>query len=228
MLQGWSPHGRLSNKVVNNVRYLVGSCQVAGQYSSCRFFCLALTSVNSRTMMLSKVVLANAVQYLMQDVKIWLAAAGLEHDPKAKKRVLPFNAKVNFWLSIFMNVSSSFLSSSRTYSQLGPTMEGNRQSSTTNAWILPSHTVEAIPLSVEHWLALVRLQVPERAKIKSCWREISGWRRQRGKRAKKVREHVEGYVAMGLEDEDQLDTWVRNAESAETKGWPLDSQGVSW
>ena len=33
-------------------------------------------------------VLANAVQHVGQSVKIWLAAADLEHDPSAKKRVL--------------------------------------------------------------------------------------------------------------------------------------------
>ncbi|KAF4617995.1 hypothetical protein D9613_012962 [Agrocybe pediades] len=35
-----------------------------------------------------KIVLANAVQHVGQSVKIWLAAADLEHDLKAKKRVL--------------------------------------------------------------------------------------------------------------------------------------------
>ena len=36
----------------------------------------------------AKVVLANAVQHVGQSVKIWLAAADLEQDAKAKKRVL--------------------------------------------------------------------------------------------------------------------------------------------
>ncbi|KAI0310692.1 PRP1 splicing factor, N-terminal-domain-containing protein [Amylostereum chailletii] len=36
----------------------------------------------------AKVILANAVQHVGQSVKIWLAAADLEHDVKAKKRVL--------------------------------------------------------------------------------------------------------------------------------------------
>lgn len=36
----------------------------------------------------AKVILANAVQHIGQSVKIWLAAADLEHDVKAKKRVL--------------------------------------------------------------------------------------------------------------------------------------------
>ena len=36
----------------------------------------------------AKVILANAVQHVGQSVKVWLAAADLEHDIKAKKRVL--------------------------------------------------------------------------------------------------------------------------------------------
>jgi len=36
----------------------------------------------------AKIILANAAQHVGQSVKIWLAAADLEHDVKAKKRVL--------------------------------------------------------------------------------------------------------------------------------------------
>jgi len=36
----------------------------------------------------AKVILANAVQHVPQSVKIWLKAASLEQETKAKKRVL--------------------------------------------------------------------------------------------------------------------------------------------
>jgi len=36
----------------------------------------------------AKIILANAVQHVGQSVKIWMAASDLEHDVKAKKRVL--------------------------------------------------------------------------------------------------------------------------------------------
>ena len=36
----------------------------------------------------AKIILANAVQHVGQSVKVWLTAAGLETEPKAKKRVL--------------------------------------------------------------------------------------------------------------------------------------------
>jgi hypothetical protein len=55
-------------------------------------FCFVLflspLTVDLRTMTMQKVVLANAVQHVGQSVKIRLAAADLEHDASAKKRVL--------------------------------------------------------------------------------------------------------------------------------------------
>jgi len=52
----------------------------------------SLTSVRTHTFWQNnedaKVILANAIQHVDQSVKIWLAAADLEHDAKAKKRVL--------------------------------------------------------------------------------------------------------------------------------------------
>ena len=36
----------------------------------------------------AKVILASAVQHVAQSVKVWMAASDLEHDVKAKKRVL--------------------------------------------------------------------------------------------------------------------------------------------
>ena len=51
-------------------------------------FCFFLTCAPSQNNDDAKVVLANAVQHVGQSVRIWLAAADLESDPKAKKRVL--------------------------------------------------------------------------------------------------------------------------------------------
>lgn len=48
----------------------------------------------------AKVILANAVQHVGQSVKIWMAAADLEHDVKAKKRVLRKGAPIA-WRRIF-------------------------------------------------------------------------------------------------------------------------------
>ncbi|KAI0687857.1 PRP1 splicing factor, N-terminal-domain-containing protein [Cytidiella melzeri] len=94
----------------------------------------------------AKVVLANAVQHVGQSVKIWLAAADLEHDVKAKKRVL-------------RKALEHIPNSVRLWKETV-----NLESSAADARILLSRAVEVIPLSVELWLALARLETPEKAK----------------------------------------------------------------
>ncbi|KAH7885649.1 PRP1 splicing factor, N-terminal-domain-containing protein [Phlebopus sp. FC_14] len=94
----------------------------------------------------AKVILANAVQHVGQSVKVWLAAADLEQDVKAKKRVLR---------KALENIPNSVRLWKETV---------NLESSVSDARILLSRAVEVIPLSVELWLALARLETPDRAK----------------------------------------------------------------
>ncbi|KJA17190.1 hypothetical protein HYPSUDRAFT_146818 [Hypholoma sublateritium FD-334 SS-4] len=94
----------------------------------------------------AKVVLANAVQHVGQSVKIWLAAADLEHDVQAKKRVL-------------RKALEHIPNSVRLWKETV-----NLEASAADARILLARAVEVIPLSVELWLALARLETPTRAK----------------------------------------------------------------
>ncbi|KAJ2987881.1 hypothetical protein NUW54_g9292 [Trametes sanguinea] len=94
----------------------------------------------------AKVILANAVQHVGQSVKIWLAAADLEHDVKAKKRVL-------------RKALEHIPNSVRLWKETV-----NLESSAVDARILLSRAVEVIPQSVELWLALARLETPDKAK----------------------------------------------------------------
>ncbi|RDB24257.1 Pre-mRNA-processing factor 6 [Hypsizygus marmoreus] len=94
----------------------------------------------------AKVILANAVQHVGQSVKIWMAAADLEHDVKAKKRVL-------------RKALEHIPNSVRLWKETV-----NLESSIVDARVLLSRAVEVIPLSVELWLALARLETPEKAK----------------------------------------------------------------
>ncbi|KAJ2916896.1 hypothetical protein MD484_g3518, partial [Candolleomyces efflorescens] len=94
----------------------------------------------------AKVILANAVQHVGQSVKIWLAAADLEHDVKAKKRVLRkalehIPTSVRLWKETV-----------------------NLETSSSDARILLARAVEVIPTSVDLWLALARLETPDKAK----------------------------------------------------------------
>ncbi|EAU86347.2 pre-mRNA splicing factor prp1 [Coprinopsis cinerea okayama7 len=94
----------------------------------------------------AKVILANAVQHVGQSVKIWLAAADLEHDVKAKKRVL-------------RKALEHIPNSVRLWKETV-----NLESSASDARILLARAVEVIPSSVELWLALARLETPDKAK----------------------------------------------------------------
>jgi pre-mRNA-processing factor 6 len=234
------------------------------------------------------VVLANAVQHVGQSVKIWLAAADLEHDSAAKKRVLrkgkaSDSAGLRISTDSFYSALEHIPNSVRLWKETV-----NLESSATDARILLSRAVEVIPLSVELWLALARLEVPERAKAvlnkarkavptsHEIWiaagrlleQEAGLSTKSPAERAKELdvvdktieagvrglRRHqvlltreqwlkeaercesegsprtceaiVKATVAMELEDEDRLDTWVGDAESAEAKGMVSTSRAI--
>ena len=96
-------------------------------------------------------------------MKIWLAAADLEHDIKSKKRVLRkgpcFNPTYKSYLTVSFLALEHIPNSVRLWKETV-----NLEPSPTDARILLSRAVEVIPLSVELWLALARLETPERAK----------------------------------------------------------------
>ncbi|KAG6917425.1 hypothetical protein DXG01_002511 [Tephrocybe rancida] len=215
----------------------------------------------------AKIILANAVQHVGQSVKIWMAAADLEHDVKAKKRVL-------------RKALEHIPNSVRLWKETV-----NLESSIVDARVLLSRAVEVIPLSVELWLALARLETPEKAKAvlnkarkavptsHEIWiaagrlleqqvdtvadgqlpkteeernKELSivdktieaGVRELRRHQVLLTREQwlkeaercesegsprtceaiVKATVAMDIEEEDRLDTWVGDVESAEGRG----------
>ena len=116
--------------------------------------------------------MANAVQHVGQSVKIWLAAADLEHDPAARKRV---PRKGKSLIGLGLRISTHCFSTQ--LSNIFPTQfDYGKKLSTGNLPPLMlgffSLAVEVIPLSVElAWPALARLEVPERAKAilnKAC------------------------------------------------------------
>jgi pre-mRNA-processing factor 6 len=112
----------------------------------------------------AKIILANAAQHVGQSVKIWLAASDLEHDAKAKKRVLrrgtTFSSSPLFFSGSHRDLALEHIPNSvRLWKETV-----NLETSPADARILLSRAVEVIPLSVELWLALARLETPENAK----------------------------------------------------------------
>ncbi|KIY47069.1 hypothetical protein FISHEDRAFT_46114 [Fistulina hepatica ATCC 64428] len=214
----------------------------------------------------AKVILANAVQHVGQSVKIWLAAADLEHDMKAKKRVL---RKGNAATAL-EHIPNSVRLWKETVSL---------ETSPSDARILLARAVEVIPLSVELWLALARLETVDRAKAvlnkarkaiptsHEIWiaagrlleqeasttsddteqkkkldlvdktieagvqqlrrNQVILTREQWLKEAEKCETEgcprtceaiIKATVAMDIEEEDRLDTWEADVESAEARG----------
>src|SRR5258708_15026907 len=75
----------------------------------------------------AKVILANAVQHVGQSVKVWLAAADLEHDMKAKKRVIRKGA-VPLSFARTCVILIGYYDSTRGHSQFHPIVERGCQS----------------------------------------------------------------------------------------------------
>ncbi|KAJ2928272.1 hypothetical protein H1R20_g8821, partial [Candolleomyces eurysporus] len=183
----------------------------------------------------AKVILANAVQHVGQSVKIWLAAADLEHDVKAKKRVLRkalehIPTSVRLWKETV-----------------------NLESSAPDARILLARAVEVIPTSVELWLALARLETPDKAKSvlnkarksvptsheiwiaagrlleQEATREDSG--KTEDKRAKEL-EAVDKTIEAGVKElrRHQVlltrDQWLKEAERCESEGSPRTCEAI--
>jgi pre-mRNA-processing factor 6 len=236
----------------------------------------------------AKIILANAVQHVGQSVKIWLAAADLEQDVKSKKRVLrkgvfcdhPSRHLIPHFSVALENIPNSVRLWKETV---------NLETSASDARILLSRAVEVIPLSVELWLALARIETPERAKavlnkarksvptshdiwiaagrlleqeatadpdkpVEARNKELdvvdktieAGVRELRRHQVLLTREQwlkeaercesegspktceaiIKATVAMEVEEEDRLDTWVADADSAEARGMVGTSRAI--
>ncbi|KAF8488325.1 hypothetical protein F5888DRAFT_1809771 [Russula emetica] len=173
----------------------------------------------------AKIILANAAQHVGQSVKIWLVAADLKHDGKAKKRVLRRALEhipnlVRLWKETI-----------------------NLETPPADARILLSGAVEVIPLSIELWLALARLETPEKAigvlnkaRKAAYAAELSEEKRiervdkslatalKEAERCeaegapRKCEAIVSATVAMDVEEEDRFTTWLGDVEAAEARG----------
>lgn len=112
----------------------------------------------------AKVILANAVQHVPQSVKVWLTAAELEHELKAKKRVLrKGEALASFGLgNCLTSIASALEQIPNSVVLWKQTI--SLETEPADALVLLSRAVEVLPHSVELWLALARLETPDKAK----------------------------------------------------------------
>ncbi|GAA6064103.1 hypothetical protein JCM10212_003666 [Sporobolomyces blumeae] len=169
----------------------------------------------------AKVILANAVQELPQSVRIWMRAVELEHEVKAKKRVLRkaleyIPASVKLWKETVK-------------------LEENPE----DARILLARAVEVIPHAQELWLALARLETPERARqvlnkarktiptSHEIWIAAGRLQEQEGNHAQ-----VDAIIANGVSAlkkngaELSREQWLAEAEKAEAQGSQVTAQAI--
>ena len=98
-------------------------------------------------------------------MKIWLAAADLEHELKSKKRVMRKGMLTPICDYQFCSYSSILAALEHIPNSVTLWKQTiSLETSSTDALILLSRAVEVLPHSVELWLALARLESPENAK----------------------------------------------------------------
>lgn len=93
----------------------------------------------------AKIIAANAIKNNDHSVRLWIEAMKLEHDPRAKKRVIR-HALDHIPQSVVLWKEAV-----------------NLEENPEDARLLLAKATEIIPLSVELWLALARLETPENA-----------------------------------------------------------------
>ncbi|GAA5881181.1 hypothetical protein JCM16303_004830 [Sporobolomyces ruberrimus] len=169
----------------------------------------------------AKVILANAIQELPQSVRIWMRAVELEHETKAKKRVLRkaleyIPASVKLWKETVK-------------------LEENPE----DARILLARAVEVIPHAQELWLALARLESPDRARqvlnkarktiptSHEIWIAAGRLQEQEGNHSQ-----VDAIIANGVTAlkkngaELSREQWMQEAEKAEAQGSQVTAQAI--
>jgi pre-mRNA-processing factor 6 len=99
--------------------------------------------------------LANAVQHVGQSVKIWLAAADLKQDVKAKKQVLRKCKDLSHFKLFPPNYPSLALEHIPNSAHLWKEIV-SLEASPTDARVILARAVEVIPQSIELWPALAR------------------------------------------------------------------------
>ncbi|KAJ7904218.1 PRP1 splicing factor, N-terminal-domain-containing protein [Mycena olivaceomarginata] len=198
----------------------------------------------------AKVILANAVQHVGQSVKIWMAAADLEHDlsnifqtpsvcGKKQSTSNPPRPTPGFFYPVLSKSSPSPSNSGSRFARL---------ESPERAKSVLNKARKAVPTSHEIWIAAGRLLEQEARNKSDAEREaelavvdktiVAGVKELRRHQVLLTREQwlkeaercetegsprtceaiVKATVGMEIEEEDRLDTWVGDAESAEARG----------
>ncbi|KAJ3198693.1 hypothetical protein HDU82_001110 [Entophlyctis luteolus] len=170
----------------------------------------------------AKIILATAVRQIPTSVKIWLRAAALETDSKAKKRVL--------------RRALEFIPNSVKIWKAAVSLEEDQE----DARILLSRAVECVPLSTELWLALARLETYENAKkvlnkaresiptSHEIWITAAKLEEQQGQIPERVDILIKNAVKVLSAKGSTIDreAWLKEAEACEGEGFVVTAQAI--
>ncbi|KAH7058807.1 PRP1 splicing factor, N-terminal-domain-containing protein [Macrophomina phaseolina] len=169
----------------------------------------------------AKIIAANAIKHNRDSAELWIAAAELETDLRAQKRVLrhaldAIPQSVELWKRAV-----------------------SLEEDPADARLLLARAVEIVPLSIQLWLALAKLETPEQAQVvlnrarkanptsTAIWIQASYLQEQIGKAdmALKVMERA----VKSLAKEGAMlkrEEWITEAEKAEDEGMVVTCQAI--
>lgn len=169
----------------------------------------------------AKIVISQAVKHIPNSVKLWMYAANLETDTKAKQRVL--------------RKGLEFIPNSVRLWKAAVELEEPE-----NARILLSRAVECVPDNVEMWLALARLETYDKAKVvlnkairaipgePQIWITAAMLEEAHNANEEKTRDIIKkGVKALqGQQVIFDREQWIKEAEKAEKAGMVHTSQSI--
>lgn len=169
----------------------------------------------------AKIIAANAIKHNNTSARLWQAAADLENDLRAKKRVFrhaldAVPQSVDLWKSAIA-----------------------LEEDPADARLMLAKATELIPLSVELWLALARLETPENAQVvlnkarkaiptsHEVWRAAAGLQEQMGK-TDMVFKVMERAIKSLAKESAMLkrEEWISEAEKCEDEGMAICCQAI--
>ncbi|KAL0255019.1 U4/U6 x U5 tri-snRNP complex subunit Prp1 [Diplodia seriata] len=169
----------------------------------------------------AKIIGANAIKHNNTSARLWQAAADLETDLRAKKRVLrhaldAVPQSVDLWKSAIA-----------------------LEEDPADARLMLAKATEIIPLSVELWLALARLETPENAQVvlnkarkavptsHEIWRAAAALQEQLGRSDMVFKVMERGIKSLAKESAMlKREEWISEAEKCEDEGMIISCQAI--
>ncbi|KAF2088437.1 putative Pre-mRNA-splicing factor prp1 [Saccharata proteae CBS 121410] len=216
---GWIAAARLeevAGRIVAGRNVIARGCEFCPKSIDCWLENIRLNDTHN-----AKIIAANAIRHNNQSARLWQAAADLETDTRAKKRV--------FRQALDAVPQSVALWKSAIALEEDPA----------DARLMLAKATELIPLSVELWLALARLETQNNAQVvlnkarkaiptsHEIWIAAAILQEQMGQPSKVSIVMKKGIMSLAKESAMlKREEWIQEAEKAEEEGMALTCQAI--